>query len=60
MGEICSFLEDILEEADGLTGWGGVMTKFRRIFHEPLGEFWKKSEEKFTGKDFDKKTSRKK
>jgi DNA-binding response OmpR family regulator len=59
LGEIVPFLEDILEEADGLTGWGGLMTKLEGYFTSRWGEFWKKSEEKFW-KDFDKKTSRKK
>ncbi len=57
LGEIVPFLEDILEEADGLTGWGGLMTKLEAYFVNRWGEFWKKSEEKFW-KDFEKKTSR--
>ena len=58
MGEIVPFLEDILEEADGLSGWGGFMNKLESYFAATWGEFWKKSEEKFW-KDFEKKTSRK-
>jgi CheY-like chemotaxis protein len=57
LGEIVPFLEDILEEADGLTGWGGLMNKLEGYFVSRWGEFWKKSEEKFW-KDFEKKTSR--
>jgi hypothetical protein len=55
LGEIVPFLEDILEEADGLTGWGGLMTKLEGYFVSRWGEFWKKSEEGFW-KDFEKKT----
>jgi CheY-like chemotaxis protein len=55
--EIVPFLEDILEEADGLTGWGGLMNKLEGYFTSRWGEFWKKSEEAFW-KDFEKKTSR--
>jgi len=55
--EIVPFLEDILEEADGLTGWGGLMNKLEGYFNSRWGEFWKKSEETFW-KDFEKKISR--
>jgi len=55
--EIVPFLEDILEEADGLTGWGGLMNKLEGYFTSRWGEFWKKAEESFW-KDFEKKTSR--
>ena len=55
--EIVPFLEDILEEADGLTGWGGLMNKLEGYFTSRWGEFWKKSEETFW-KDFEKKISR--
>jgi len=57
LGEIVPFLEDILEEADGLTGWGGLMNKLEGYFTSRWGEFWKKSEETFW-KDFEKKISR--
>jgi len=57
LGEIVPFLEDILEEADGLTGWAGLMNKLEGYFVNRWGEFWKKSEEGFWI-DFEKKTSR--
>ena len=57
LGEIVPFLEDILEEADGISVWGGLMNKLEGYFVSRWGEFWKKSEEKFW-KDFEKKTSR--
>jgi len=57
LGEIVPFLEDILEEADGLLGWGGLLNKLEGYFVSRWGEFWKKSEEKFWN-DFEKKASR--
>jgi CheY-like chemotaxis protein len=57
LGEIVPFLEDILESADGLSGWGRLMNKLDGYFTRRWGELWKKSEEKFW-KDFEGKTKK--
>ncbi len=57
LGEIVPFLEDILESADGLSGWGRLMNKLEGYFAGRWGELWKKSEEKFW-KDFEGKTKK--
>ena len=56
LGEIVPFLEDILEEADGLSGWGRQMKKLEGYFSSRWGKLWKNSEDKFW-KDFEKKTT---
>ena len=52
--DIVPFLEDILEESDGLSTWGRQMKKLEGYFSSRWGKMWKKSEEKFW-KDFEKK-----
>jgi len=47
LGEIVPFLEDILESSDGLSVWGGLMSKLEGFFAGVWGQHWKKSEEKF-------------
>jgi DNA-binding response OmpR family regulator len=57
MGEIVSFLEDIVKESDHVIGWEHVMNKLEGYFESRWGEYWQKAEENFW-KDFEKKTSR--
>jgi len=56
LGEIVSFLEDILEETDSLSGWARQMNKLEGYFESRWGQDWQKTESKFW-KDFEKKTS---
>ena len=56
LGEIVSFLEDILEETDSLSGWARQMNKLEGFFESRWGQDWQKTEAKFW-KDFEKKTS---
>ncbi len=59
LGEIVSFLEDILEESDFWAGWGRMMNKLQVYFDSQWGKNWQKESGKFW-KDFDQKTSRSK
>jgi len=56
LGEIVSFLEDILEETDSLSGWARQMNKLEGFFESRWGHDWQKTEARFW-KDFEKKTS---
>jgi len=56
LGEIVPFLEDILEEADHLSGWVHQMNKLEGYFESRWGQNWQKTESKFW-KDFENKTS---
>jgi len=56
LGEIVPFLEDILEEADHLSGWARQMEKLDGFFKESWGTEWQKSEASFW-KAFRKKIS---
>jgi len=56
LGEIVPFLEDILEEADHLSGWARQMEKLDGFFKESWGTEWQKDEASFW-KAFRKKIS---
>jgi DNA-binding response OmpR family regulator len=57
LGEIVSFLEDIVKESDHAIGWGRLMSKLKAYFDSRWGEYWQKAEENFW-KDFGEKTPR--
>jgi CheY-like chemotaxis protein len=56
LGEIVPYLEDILLEADSLSGWARLMQKLEGFLDSRWGENWQETDAKFW-KEFDEKTA---
>ena len=56
LGEIVPYLEDILLEADSLSGWASLMRKLEGFLDSRWGENWQQTDAKFW-KEFDEKTA---
>jgi DNA-binding NtrC family response regulator len=56
LGEIVTFLEDIFEESEHLSGWTKLMKKLEGYFNSQWGEYWREPEAKFW-KEFDERTA---
>jgi CheY-like chemotaxis protein len=56
LGEIVPYLEDMLLEADSLSGWARLMKKLEGFLDSRWGENWQQTDAKFW-KEFDEKTA---
>ena len=56
LGEIVPYLEDILLEADSLSGWARLMKKLEGFLDSRWGENWQQTDAKFW-KEFGKRTA---